>query len=127
MEYTSGIMTLCIPYASLEPIREKLQAGYQSEQMEIDGAWAQRFKDCLMLSHVDVLAQLGRTQISGKDLLNLQIGDVVRLDQYAADASSILVEGVVKFIGYPCNYKGNQAVQISQVITGKERYDYGTE
>ncbi len=80
-----------------------------------------------MFSKVDLMVRLGHTQISGKDLLNLQIGDVVRLDQYAADASHILVEGVVKFAGYPCIYKGNQAVQIAQVITRKEGYDYGTE
>lgn len=127
MEYTSGIMSLCIPYASLEPIREKLQAGYQSEEMEIDMAWAQRFKDCLMLSKVDVVIQLGQTKISGKDILNLQKGDVIRLDQYAEDGSRILVEGVLKFTGYPCIYKGNQAVQVSQVITREEGYDYGTE
>ena len=31
VEYSSGIISLCIPYATLEPIRDKLQAGYQSQ------------------------------------------------------------------------------------------------
>lgn len=127
MEYITGVMSLCIPYATLEPIREKLQAGYQSEQLEVDKAWATRFKDCLMTSNVDVAVELGTTQISGKDLVNLQKGDVVRLDQFASDALNVYVEGIAKYQGYPGVYKGNQAVQISRLNTGKEGVYYGTE
>ena len=127
MEYTTGVMSLCFPYSTLEPIREKLQAGYQSEQMEADKAWANRFKDYLMTAKVGAVAELGKTQISGKDLINLQKGDVVRLDQYATDALNIFIEGVLKYRGFPGIYKGNRAVQISRLITEKEGVEYGTE
>ncbi len=127
MEYATGIISLCFPYATLEPIREKLQAGYQSEQMEVDKVWANRFKNCLMMSKVDVIAELGRTQISTRDLVNFQKGDVVRLDQYATDALEVFVEGVAKYKGFPGLYKGNQAVQIAKLIMEKEGFDYGTE
>lgn len=125
MEYTTGMMSLCLPYASLEPVREKLQAGYQSEQMEVDKVWANRFKECLMLSKAEVLVQLGHTQISGKDLVNLRKGDVIRLDQYATDALPIYIEGVLKYKGYTGLYKGNQAVQIAELITDKGGEEYG--
>ena len=127
MEYTSGIMSLCIPYANLEPIREKLQTGYQSEQLEVDKVWAQRFKDCLMSSKADMVVELGHAQISGKDLVSLQRGDVIRLDRYITDPFDILVEGVPKYKGYAGLYKGNQAVQISKLTMGKEGAEYGSE
>jgi flagellar motor switch protein FliM len=127
MDYTSGIISLCIPYSNLEPIRDKLQAGYQSEQLEVDKAWAQRFKDCLMSSRADIIVELGHTQISGKDLISLQKGDVVRLDRYVTDPFDILVEGVPKYKGYAGLYKGSQAVQISEIITGKGGVGYGSE
>ncbi len=127
MEYTSGVMSLCIPYANLEPIREKLQAGYQSEQLEVDRAWSQRFKDCLMLSKVDVLAEMGHTQLTCRELINLRKGDVIRLDKYTTDSFDIYVEGVAKYKGYPGNYKGNHAVQIAEFIKGEEGIDYGAE
>jgi flagellar motor switch protein FliM len=127
IEYTTGIISLCIPYATLEPIREKLQAGYQSENMDVDKVWANRFKECLMMSNVDVVAELGKAQISCKDLLNLQKGDVIRLDQYATDAFNIFVEGIAKYKVYPGLYKGNHACQIAKLITDKEGLGYGTE
>lgn len=126
MEYISGMMTLCLPYSNLEPIREKLQAGYQSEQMEVDKVWANRFKECLLLSKAEVAVQLGHTQISCKDLVNLRKGDVIRLDQYATDAFPVFVEGMLKYKGYPGLYKGNQAVQISELIKGNGEEEYGT-
>lgn len=127
LEYTSGIMSLCIPYSNLEPIRDKLQTGYQSEQLEVDKVWAQRFKECLIASRVDTVVEMGSTQISGKDLLSLQKGDVIRLDRYVTDPFDVLVEGIPKYRAYPGLYKGNQAVQISNIITRKEGEEYGSE
>ena len=127
MEYTSGIMSLCIPYSNLEPIRDKLQTGYQSEQMEVDKVWAQRFKGGLMSSSVEMVVEMGNTQISGKDLISLQKGDVIRLDRYTTDPLDVFVEGVPKYKGFAGIYKGNQAVQVSKLITGKEGAEYGSE
>ena len=73
-----------------------------------------------MLSKAEVMVQLGHTQISGKDLINLHEGDVIRLDQYATDPFPVFVEGVLKYKGYPGLYKGNQAVQITELIKEDE-------
>lgn len=127
IEYTTGIMSLCIPYATLEPVREKLQAGYQSESMGVDKVWANRFKDCLMMSNVDIVVELGRSQISCKDLMNLQKGDIVRLDQYATDGLNVFVEDIAKYKVYPGLYKGNRAGQIVKLITDQEGAAYGAE
>jgi flagellar motor switch protein FliM len=127
VEYSTGIISLCVPYATLEPIREKLQAGFQSEQLEVDKAWVNRFRDGLMRSSIDLVAELGRTQINARDVVQLKRGDVIPLNQHAFDPLDVFVEGVVKYRGYAGGYKGSQAVQISQVITGKEGIDYGTE
>jgi flagellar motor switch protein FliM len=126
LEDTTGVMSMCIPYASLEPIREKLQAGYQSENMEIDKVWAARFKDYLMLAGLDVSVELGKTQISGKDLLTLQKGDVIRLNRFASDPLTVFVEGVAKYRVEPGYRKGNVAGRITEIIV-KEGTAYGSE
>lgn len=120
VEYTSGVISICIPYSMLEPVKEKLSAGFQSEQLEVDKGWANRFKSGLMKSYIDVFVELGRAQVFGKDIVNLKKGDVIQLEQYASDPLNIYVEGTKKFKGYPGNFKGNQAVQISSILTGKE-------
>jgi flagellar motor switch protein FliM len=127
VEYTSGVVSICIPYSMLEPIKEKLSAGFQSEQLEVDRAWANRFKFGLMRSNVDILVELGKAQVYGKDIVNLKKGDVIQLEHYASDPLDVYVEGIKKFTGHPGSYKGNQAIQISSIITGKEEGMYGTE
>ena len=127
IELTSGIMSLCIPYSTLEPVREKLSAGFQSEQMESDNTWVNRFREGLINSKVDLLVELGRTEINGREVINLKKGDVVVLDQYASDALNIYIGGVLKFKGYPGTSRGNQAVQVVQVGVDKEDEVYGTK
>lgn len=127
VEYITGILKLCIPYSTVEPIREKLQAGFQSEQLEIDKVWMNRFRNNLMAADLDILIELGNTQISAKDAINLKLGDVITLDKYCTDPVNIFVEGIMKFKGYPGIYKGNQAVKISEIIQEKEVCEYGTE
>jgi flagellar motor switch protein FliM len=127
VEYSSGIISLCIPYATLEPIRDKLQAGYQSEQMEVDKTWINRFKAGLFASKIDVTVNMGKAHIHAGEVINLKRGDVIPLDRYVSDSLDIFVEGVMKFRGKPVIYKGNQAIQVSHVITSEEVIDYGTE
>lgn len=127
VEYSSGIISLCIPYAMLEPIRDKLQAGYQSEQLEVDKTWINRFKAGLFASKVELAANLGKIQINTGEVINLKKGDVIPLDRYVTDPLDIFVEGIMKFRGNPVTYKGNQAIQISHVISSEEVIDYGTE
>jgi len=119
MEYSSGIMCICIPYSTLEPIREKLQGGFLSEQLEVDKEWAKRFAQGLFESKVDMMVELGRTEVELKKVIDLKVGDVIMLDQYATDPLPVFVEGIMKFRGHPGVYKGNHAVQITK-LPGKK-------
>ena len=127
VEYTTGVISICLPYSMLEPIKEKLAAGFQSEQLEVDRSWSNRFKAGLMKSYVDIMVELGRVSVYGKDIVNLKKGDVIQLERFASDPLEIYVEGVPKYKGYPGTFKGNQAIQIAQILTGKEDAEYGTE
>lgn len=127
VEYSSGTISLCIPYSTLEPLRDRLQAGYQSEQLEVDKTWINRFKGGLFASKVDLTARLGSAEINAGEVVSLKKGDVIPLNQSITDPINIYVEGVMKFRGRPVIYKGNQAVQVSRIISNDEVIDYGTE
>ena len=120
MDYTSGVMSLCIPYSTLEPIRDKLQAGFQSDQLEVDKDWEKRLKEELMSSGLEMVAQLGRTHLLTRDVRDLKIGDVILLDRYASDSIDIYVEGIPKFKAFPGVHRGNQALQIQHLNSRKE-------
>lgn len=116
MENSTGKVTLCIPYASLEPLKEKLQGGIQSEQLERDNTWAEGFRRQLFGVPVEVMVRLGNAEVTGKELLNLNVGDVIQLDTFSKDELRVDVGGITRFMGYPGLYKGNQAVQISKIL-----------
>ncbi|MFH1079621.1 MAG: flagellar motor switch protein FliM [Pseudomonadota bacterium] len=127
VEYTTGILSICLPYALLEPVREKLHAGFQSEQLETDKTWINRFREGLMKAKVDLVVELGRTEINGSEVVHLKKGDVIPLDQYAMDPLNVYVEGIMKFKGSAGIFRGNKAIQVVGVNTGKEVEEYGAE
>jgi len=116
IENSTGKVTLCIPYASLEPLKEKLQGGIQSEQLERNSTWAEGFRRQLFSVPVEVMVRLGNAEVTGKELLNLNVGDVIQLDTFSKDALRVEVGGITRFMGYPGLYKGNQALQISKIL-----------
>lgn len=116
LDQVTGTLTVCLPYSTIEPIIAKLRAGFQSDQLEVDQAWIRRLRDRLSETSVDVVVELGTTTISGGDLLGLDVGDVITLDQDADDEMLVRVEGIPKFKGMPGVVKGNKAVRLTRMI-----------
>lgn len=115
LEQVIGEIILCIPYSTIEPIRQTLNASYQSDQLEIDQAWIKRLKARLYEVQVDLMVELGKTRISAQELLHLNVGDIVVLDKEVAKPMVVKVQGVEKYMAYPGKSKGNRAFQILDV------------
>ncbi len=112
LENVIGSLTVCLPYAILEPIRSKLDAFSQSERLEADHVWLARFKDYLLQTPVEMVIELGQTQITGRQVLNLDVGDILLLDTATEDLLPAEVSGVQKFYGLPATVKGSKAFQV---------------
>ena len=114
---------ICIPYSMIEPIKEKLYSGFQSEQLEIDQRWIERFKERLKESELDIKVKIGTTSISAHDFLKIRKGDVIVLDKRIEEPLVIEIENIPKFIGYPGKINNQVAVKlISEIPIGKEGY-----
>ena len=107
---------VCVPYSMIEPIRTRLNAGFQSEQDEKDNTWSNRFKQNLQKVDVELIAKLGDMNISVRDFLNLQKNDVLYLEHETKSPISIEVNGVKKFTGFQGAYKGHKAINIDEII-----------
>ncbi|SOB57253.1 Flagellar motor switch protein FliM [Pseudodesulfovibrio profundus] len=112
LENAIGSLIVCLPYATMEPIRSKLHASFQSERLEVDHVWINRFKERLMETPVEMVVRLGKTTISGRQLLYLQEGDIILLDTDEDELLEAEVEGVRKFHGLPGRVKGNKSFQV---------------
>ncbi len=114
LENSSGTISLCLPYAMIEPIRNKLTAGFQSDALEVDDTWRSRLKSIIAGSQIELQVELGRTEITAERLINLKIGDVIQLDKDAEQSLVGFVQGVPKLEGYAGVQRGYQALQIEK-------------
>lgn len=112
LETAIGTMTMCLPYATIEPIRSKLLASFQTERLEVDHAWVARLKERLLETPVELKVRFGDSKITSNQLLRLQIGDVIMLDTDTDDLLEGTIAGVTKFWGIAGTVKSNQAFQI---------------
>ncbi|MDR0882204.1 MAG: flagellar motor switch protein FliM [Candidatus Adiutrix sp.] len=119
LEQTVGTLIICLPYSTIEPIRSKLYAGFQSDQLEVDTAWINRFIERVREAEVNLLVELGRTMVTGEDVMNLAIGDVIMLKHDVRAPLDVKVEGVPKFKVFMGSSRGQKAVRVVSDITPK--------
>lgn len=116
MENISGTLTICLPYAAIEPVIPKLKAQFQSEEMEVDQVWVRRLRTELLTTEVEVITELGSTTITPQDLMGFKVGDTLMLGNDVTDPLTLKVEQNPKFKGFPGVSRGNKAIQITEVI-----------
>lgn len=112
LEQSSGTISLCLPYSMIEPIRNKLTAGFQSDALEIDHAWRNRLTSIILSSQIELRVELGRAEITGERLINLKVGDIIQLEKDAEQTLYAHVEGLAKFRGYAGIQRGFQAFRV---------------
>jgi flagellar motor switch protein FliM len=116
MESISGTLTICLPYAAIEPIIPKLKAQFQSEEMEVDQVWVRRLRTELLTTEVELVTELGTSTITPQELMKFKIGDTLMLGNDVTDPLTLKVEQIPKFKGFPGVSRGNKAVQLTETI-----------
>ena len=116
LEFTSGSVTVSIPYSTIEPIMPKLKANFQAETQEVDRVWIQRVREEMLTTEVEIIAQLGKTKITSERLVELKVGDTIMLGNDVTDPLEITVEGMSKVKGFPGVSRGLKAIQVTEII-----------
>ena len=114
-EEFSGNVHLCLSYLMLEPIKEKLSSTYRSGN-DTEHTWQQQLTSLLKETHVNMIAELGKTQHTIRELLELEVDHVLRLNTGPKDPVVLTVDGIPKFRGLPGVIKGNRAVEITEQV-----------
>ena len=111
---------LCLPYSMVEPIRDRLAAGFQTDRLDVDYTWGTRVRQEVLGCPVSLEVELGKGTIKIDDLRNLEIGDVILLEQPVTDSLSMTVANRLKFRCVAGISNGNQAVRITERVTKLE-------
>lgn len=113
-----GLMNVCLPYITLEPVMEKLNTKfwYSSMQEKSEAVYAEAIESLISKAAIPVTAVLGNSTISVSDFSSLQVGDVVRLDTKVDQELEVFVGDIKKFTALPGAAGDNYAVRVTSVI-----------
>lgn len=113
-----GLMNICLPYFTLENIMDKLNTKYWFSTMQDinDEEYQEHIEALIKRVDVPVKAILGKSSVSIVDFVNLQLGDIIRLDTDVDGDLSVYVGNIRKFTAVPGNSKDKYAVQVTSVI-----------
>jgi len=111
-----GMTNFCIPYLTIEPIISKLSAQYWYSSIRKGGTTENLaiLKKRLETVFIELIAELGSMDITVRDVLSLQKGDIIKLDTVKVDQDMILKIGNrKKFYTRPGVVGTHMAVQIT--------------
>ena len=114
LEGGGGDLHITFPYSMIEPIRDLLDAGMQSDRVDNDERWSQSLRDQLQDAEVEVGSQLLSLTVSVRELLQLKAGDVLPI--HLPKTVELCVEDMPVFRGSFGTAHGNNAVRITEVI-----------
>ncbi|MEY3475478.1 MAG: flagellar motor switch protein FliM [Pseudomonadota bacterium] len=113
---TTGSIHFCIPYATLEPIRDTLYSTVQGDSAEPDRRWVNLLKNQIQAAEVELVAELATAPATVEQLLAFKPGDFIELDLDALIKAK--VDGVPVFDCHYGTHNGHYAIRIEQLLTG---------
>ena len=113
-----GDFHIALPYSMLEPIRELLDAGVQSDKEDTDMRWSKALRDEIMDVPVEMIAKLAQTEMSLREVMDLREGDVIPLE--LPDDVTVLIEDLPSFHAKMGRSRDNVALKISEKIRRPE-------
>ncbi len=114
-----GDLHLTFPYSMIEPIREVLDAGVQSDVDDVDERWMQSLREDILEAKVPVHGTLVERQITLREVADLKAGDVIPVDM--PEEFILQANGVPVFRGKMGISSENLAVKIIDQIKTRRR------
>jgi len=109
-----GDLHVTMPYSMIEPVREMLDAGFQSDLDDQDERWVKALREVLLDVDVPLSATVARRQLRLRDILHMQPGDIIPVE--LPDEMIMRANGVPSFKVKLGSHKGNLALQVVEPI-----------
>jgi len=112
---TTGSVHLCIPYSTLEPIRDVLYSTTQGDVGDGDKRWDNLLRQQIQAAELDLVAELATTRATVEQLLSFKPGDFIELD-----LDPVIQAKVDNVPLFDCHYgtsNGHYSIRIDRMIT----------
>ncbi len=119
----AGTMNLCFPFAVIEPVMEALSSQTWFSTGKNTGSKEHEIAigSTLNRAALTVTGLLAETTITLKDLMHLEIGDIISTEKPARDPVVVCVEGEKKLLASVGQVKGSRALRVLRDVTPKDR------
>ncbi len=114
LEGGGGDLHLTMPYSMIEPIREVLDAGVQSDATETDERWPITLRDEIQSAEVELKSILTDTTVTLRNVLNFIPGDIIPVE--IPESVVLYVEDVPVIRGQYGVSRGSMAIKVKEVI-----------
>lgn len=114
----AGEMHITIPYGILEPIRDLLDSGVQSDSADFDERWLKQIHNEIYQSKVSLRAELCERKMKMKDIRNMKAGDIIPIEM--PEYIKVFTENVPTFLGKLGQANEHFAVKISKLLVHED-------
>ena len=114
LESGGGDFYICLPYSMLEPIRDLLDAGVQSDRGERDERWELAMREEVMGASVEISSVFGEATLPLRTIASLKVGDIIPIE--VSDIVEVCAESLPIFRGRLGVHNKSYAVKISEWI-----------
>lgn len=113
-----GLMNICIPYTSVEPVIDRLNTKYWYSNIQVkdDEVYQEFIEENISKAKIPLKAVLGKSTISVNDFMNIQPGDIIRLNTKVDDELDVYVGNIRKFTTLPGSSSDAYAVRVTSII-----------
>jgi flagellar motor switch protein FliM len=119
-------MNLCFPYFVLDPLIQNLSTSWSNVGIKRpSNRESEAVRTRVQLSKLPLVVKLGSARLPMKDLAQVRVGDVIRLDERADEYLKIVVNGKPKFWCEPGISKARRAVRIVRRVSEMEELNFG--
>jgi flagellar motor switch protein FliM len=109
-----GVITICLPHLTLEPILEKLSAHnwFKTSVRDVRPGDQHALNATVQGARVSLVTELGRSELTVGEILELTQGDVIVLGTKVTDPVSVYVGNQPKFVARPGRVRDRIALEI---------------
>jgi len=118
LEGGGGALHVTLPYSMVEPIRDMLDAGVQSDRSDVDDRWRVAIREEMKSAPIEMSSVLAEANITVRDLMNMKAGDVIPID--FPETVTLRAEDVPVFRGRFGVSQGNRAVKLTERVQLKQ-------
>ncbi len=109
-----GTFYVVMPYSMLEPIRDLLDAGVQSDRAERDDRWISALKEEVKSAEIQLTCELAECTLKLSEIMELKEGDIIPMNY--PEKITVVAEDVPVFRGTYGVHKGSKAVKIIEMV-----------